>query len=191
MPADNGSTSPGKNEDPKYQRIKHILEPDHVAEDDAHVDLREIDRAGGAPATPREHLPGPELESPHLDHEDEAAENVRIVEADLADEDGRWDPPSHEQEHPEADDEFGDLADFFPPGDDEDMEEMQDNRMMDTLMLLGVKERDAVSHIHAMNSNKAAATFSEVYGGGAIVECVNKARRDLNVQAFALWTSER
>ena len=42
-----------------------------------------------------------------------------------------------------------------------------------------------------MKSTSAAVTFAEVYGGGAIVDCASKAKRNLNLEglrALNLWT---
>ena len=47
--------------------------------------------------------------------------------------------------------------------------------------MMGVSLPDARERACAMRSSRAAATFTEVIGGGAIVECANKARRDLNI----------
>ena len=52
------------------------------------------------------------------------------------------------------------------------------------LMALGVSVSHARDSVSSTKSTRAAATFAEVYGGGAIVECANKARRNLNLKGL-------
>ena len=54
------------------------------------------------------------------------------------------------------------------------------DEMLDTLMMMGVSLPEARARVCAIRSSRPAATFTAVFGGGAIVECANKARRDLN-----------
>ena len=62
------------------------------------------------------------------------------------------------------------------------MADVEDEPMLDTLMSLGVPEATARERISAMRSTRASATFAGVYGGGVIIDCTNKARRDLNLK---------
>ena len=64
------------------------------------------------------------------------------------------------------------------------MADVEDEPMLDTLMSLGATEATSRGRISAMRSARAAATVAEVYGGGAIVDCANKARRDLNLKGL-------
>ena len=59
-----------------------------------------------------------------------------------------------------------------------------DSSLVGNLMTLGVPEQTARDHVCAMRSRRPAATFSEVYGGGSIVDCANQARRDLNLEGL-------
>ena len=68
-----------------------------------------------------------------------------------------------------------------------------DSDIISALCVLGATEEVARSHLSAMRSSRPAATFSEVYGGGAIVDCANHACRDLNVnglRAFDIRTTK-
>ena len=59
-----------------------------------------------------------------------------------------------------------------------------DSSLVGNLMTLGVPEQTARDHVCAMRSRRPAATFSEVYGGGSIVDCANQARHDLNLEGL-------
>ena len=92
----------------------------------------------------------------------------------------RWDPQNF------RDDEQFELDSLYSPGSPDGATEViapdsvPDNyAMLDTRMMMGVSLSDARARGGAMRSSQQAATFTEVYGGGAIVECANKARRDL------------
>ena len=67
-----------------------------------------------------------------------------------------------------------DSEDEFPPKDSD--------VMMDYLISTGVDRETAQNHLKAMRPHRSPTTFMEVYGRGAIVDCANRARRDLNVQ---------
>ena len=56
--------------------------------------------------------------------------------------------------------------------------------MMDYLISSGVDPVVAKHRLNAMTAPKPTATFMEVYGRGAIVECANRARRDLNIEGL-------
>ena len=93
--------------------------------------------------------------------------------------DGRWNPEAHQHE-PDSPQYSPTSAASSPIG----MADVEDDPRLDTLMSLGVTEATARGRISAMRSTRAAATFAEVYGGGAIVDCANKARRDLNLKGL-------
>ena len=56
--------------------------------------------------------------------------------------------------------------------------------MMDYLISAGVDPVTAKHRLNAMIAPKPTATFMEVYGRGAIVDCANRARRDLNLKGL-------
>ena len=56
--------------------------------------------------------------------------------------------------------------------------------MVGHLMALSVSASLARDSISSMRSTRATATFAEVDEGGAIVECANKARRNLNLKGL-------
>ena len=79
---------------------------------------------------------------------------------------------------------------MFPPDDvddlgvaDADMDVAED-AMVDSLRIAGAIPQDAKTHVNAMLGSKPKATFMEVYGGGAIADCANHARRNLNLQGL-------
>ena len=99
------------------------------------------------------------------------------------DDDGRWKPEAHQHQpySPE-------VYDFYSPtsaaSSPLDMADVEDELMLDTLMSLGATEATARGRNSAMRSTRAAATFAEVYGGCAIADCANKARRELNLKGL-------
>ena len=175
-----------ENGDKKFEQVRHILEPSHEADPpggDDGILPDAIDRADRPDEPEPLQQPGPAPPTPIETEEDVNEES-----------DGRWNPAAHRGPGamgPE-DDEFGDLADFFAPGDTDDEMEVaaetvdndENDAMVDYLVMSGVKEAVARKHVKAMRSPKPMATFSEVYGRGSIVECANKARRDLNLKGL-------
>ena len=86
------------------------------------------------------------------------------------------------------DDNFGDPQDYFPHDDvdeyhDADMDGGEDN-MVDSLRLAGAVPHDARAHVKAMLGDRPKATLMEVYGRGAIIDCANHARRNLNLHGL-------
>ena len=177
------------NLESRFNAVRHILEPDAPKDDPGHVELddgshrrsQKPDRVEEQPRTPTARP----WKFNCLDRANTGAHHAPAPTSDS----GRWDPQSF------RDDEQFELDSLYNPGSsDEAMEGIavpDSDEMLDTLMMMGVSLPEAQARACAMRSSRPAATFTEVYGGGAIVKCANKARRDLNIvslRAFDLRT---
>lgn len=162
--------------DQKYEKVKHIIEGEA---DSGQVDLpAEVEEPRPRPSSSRREepaeasvVPPPTPISHAVDDEEEEPT-------------GRWDPAAHRDlpDSPMEENE-DDVAAQFMDSDDDAMDDGQD-RMVSYLVTAGVPRDVAKSKVCAMMSKRPAATFMEVYGRGAIVQCANQARRDLNLQGL-------
>ena len=188
------------NDDPKYLLVKHLIEPDDKKRNEPAVVNLDDDthrrRSGSAQVEPDEPEPpersqGSGLMTPPGRPWDEvgdgAEQEMQQIDAEIPD--AVFDdppPPLYSPFSPDGspDQEMGEsnpdaMVDALLADDKE-----QDRIIEDYLVILGVEKADARNHVCAMRSTRAAATFSEVYGGGSIVECANRSRRGLNIKGL-------
>ena len=167
------------NNDPKFERIKHIVDPVAPLEPRANIELDHGFNSGAA--TPRGEPaamtpPGRPWDLPDDDINDDEA--LDMIDEDYPasgqwDESGRWDPSSQQD------------IEYEPYSPDSPAQDADgDEAMLDYLMSLGVTKVTASATINSMRSERPPATFMEIYGGGAIKDCANKTRRDLNVKGL-------
>ena len=165
-----------QNKDPKYELIRHLFEPDAAQRDE--LGTVEIDDGPSRQhsKTPREdkedlswlvedEVPGPAPETPVGRPWQETFAEVEPTEV------FHYDEPAPEYSP-------------FSPDDSEMGSPNEDEAMVDHLKVLGVPDQIARDKIMSMRSQRPAATFTEVYGGGAIVDCANHARRSLNLKGL-------
>ena len=95
---------------------------------------------------------------------------------------GRWDPEAHharDDELPSLVDDLPDIRDDLEQEDGMDIE-AEDTSMVNYLVLAGADPIEAKHRVHMMRG-RMPTTFMEVYGGGAINQCANQARRSLGL----------
>ena len=177
-------------DDPKYQRVKELIEPDN-APGDRGEDLKFRD--------------GPEVAAsgPTVVAEPLRTNSETVHEPDEHNS-GRWDPGTHRTLQPETDTQIPSFAGqdavdpamemFFPsPAEDNDddmviADLVQENEMMDALINAGVKKGTANGFVAALykeiENKKKPVTFLEVYGRGAICGEALKRRRNLNIEGL-------
>ena len=153
-----------ENNDPKYLRVKHLLEPDADEPTDANVlAAAEFEYDHDAPnAIPQ--LPNPPTPV------DPAPQSPTSFVAD----DGIYEPELPGLV-PENED---DVADIFmdDPDDSED-------KMVDYLVLAGADPTEARDRVHVM-LGKPSTTFIEMYGRGSINLEANNSRRQLGLRGI-------
>ena len=185
-----------ENGDQKYEKVKHTIEPDNVDNAIGQVDLDELvhDRAVLDPddrpvrASPDRDVPTPvgtcvPLTPPQRSWDSPQHHALPDIQLEPS---RRWDPEAHNG-NPEDGDAYGDILEFFPHGslnDDDEMEESaEDSAMVDYLVLVGAEPIEAKDRVNSMRGRRST-TFMEVYGGGAINECANIARRERGLKGI-------
>ena len=178
-------------DDPKYLKIRHLLEPEAETQEPGHVDLEAasedrvvIDKHGIRHHIPRDQpddlfaesatptgpaQPLTPLDRPWTDSQDRPHS-------------GTWDPDGIDEEKVES---SLPLHEVIPP-DYMDVNEDVDDSLLDDPMVsyltsLGCCPVEAKARVSAMLDTKPT-TFIEMYGRGSINHCANHSRRNLGLK---------
>ena len=153
-----------EHKDPKYLRVRHLLEPDAEDIEPADLDLDNVDLPAQKPpepaAPPTSYAPAPETPQSFAPYSPTSAAGT--PREDFGTDDGM-------------------MMDGEPPFDLDEGEDA--DAMIDYLVIIGADRTEARHKVNAM-MGKGPATFMEVYGRGAIVEEANKSRRRLDLKGI-------
>ena len=183
-----------EHNDPKWNAVRHIVEPDSPAADPVPVEMEAEDfapRQSPAPSSPAPSsashrgsgiaTPGDGLTTPAHD--------------------GHWDPESF-QDFAQNDPDDPSMEGFFPDADEDDYphepnaDDWMDDRgpydldadggdaMMDALVMAGTDPEAAYLYTCAVMNKKLPPTFLQIYGRGGIMKEANWPRRSLNVEGL-------
>ena len=174
-------------EDPKYLKVKHIIEPDVPKPESGHVDLDAaseeivIDKHGI-----RHHMGRAQAHDDFPGDATPVGEPVPLTPPDRPwsipppeAQSGAWDPGDMNEELILNSDPLEEIA---PPDfmDDED-DSRFDDPMVGYLTSLGCCPMEAEARVAAM-MDKKPTRFIEMYGRGSINHCANDSRRDLGLK---------
>ena len=178
-------------EDPKWDAVKHLVEPDAVVTDE-HQAVRDQG------VTPRESVVPSDFEVIGNAMPVTPARSTDAEDHDMPSDSGRWNPASHAApastlEPNESDDAWM----FFPDTPDTEGDLLMDGdapfnlddpvspqAMVDALIMAGTNKKAAKLFTYAVVNNSFPTSFMEVYGRGSICADANGPRRALNIEGL-------